>query len=465
MKKLLTTMVTCGLLSFAGSSGATTLEEAVSQSVLNHPEVKGAYHKLQSREADQREAQAGYYPSVDVAAGVGYDYNDNTTTRATGDKNMVARNATLTLQQMLFDGFATPSNVNRTEQEMLADKYSLMSVAENTALSATAAYLNLLKQKQILELSQQNLKTHQRIYREVKKRTDSGLGSTADLSQIEGRLAQSRSNVISATNNYEDAEATYIRVIGAMPKDLQKVQFIGIAMPHTLKGAIKRSVEHNPTMLLAQHDIEAAMYQNELAKAGYYPTVNLELTQDWESHVAGVKQKNTETSAMLQFRYNLFKGGADVAKDESTAALHQQAKDIRDNTYRQVEEGVRLAWNARESLEQQKKYLNRHVIASRETVVAYKKQFELGKRTLLDLLNTENELFESQKSYIEAESDELAARYRILNAMGELLNAFDVAMPPVMTSQDQGSIEPPPVTAGEDKASSQEPQPQAQSKP
>ena len=128
-------------------------------------------------------------------------------------------------------------------------------------------------------------------------------------------------------------------------------------------------------------------------------------------------------------RYNLFKGGADVARSRSTSALYAQAKDIHQNAYRQVEEGTRLAWNARESLNQQKVFLRKHVEASYDTVQAYNKQFLLGRRTLLDMLNTENELFEARRSYINADYDQLLADYRIMNATGRLLDALRITRP------------------------------------
>ena len=114
---------------------------------------------------------------------------------------------------------------------------------------------------------------------------------------------------------------------------------------------------------------------------------------------------------------------------DSTAALYSQAKEIHDNAYREVEEGTRLAWQARESLKKQKEFLQQHVESSYQTVSAYKQQFTLGQRTLLDVLNTENELFEARKSYVNANYDELFAQYRLLNAEGKLLDSLRVARP------------------------------------
>ena len=153
------------------------------------------------------------------------------------------------------------------------------------------------------------------------------------------------------------------------------------------------------------------------------------MDQNWNEDIDAVKGRNDDLTAMVRMRYNLFRGGSDLAESKATSALYSQAKDIHMNAFRQVEEGTRLAWNAKESLAKQKVFLKEHVDASYDTVQAYMKQFGLGQWTLLDVLNTENELFEARRSYITAEYDSLLAEYRILNATGGLLNALNVQQP------------------------------------
>ena len=108
-----------------------------------------------------------------------------------------------------------------------------------------------------------------------------------------------------------------------------------------------------------------------------------------------------------------------------------EAKEIQQRANRQVVEGATLAWNAYEMLSPQKLYIRDHVIASKQTQVAYAQQFNLGQRTLLDLLDTENELFEARKDYLQTEYDEIIAKYRVLNSTGRLLESLRVTRPDV----------------------------------
>ncbi len=140
---------------------------------------------------------------------------------------------------------------------------------------------------------------------------------------------------------------------------------------------------------------------------------------------------NNDILAMVRVRYNLFAGGRDLAREKEASYKIGEAKEIRERAYREVVEGANLAWNAYEFLGPQKQYIREHVIAAKDTQVAYSQQFNLGQRTLLDLLDTENELFEARKDYLTAEYDEVIAKYRVLNATGQLLDSLRVTRPDV----------------------------------
>lgn len=427
MKMKLLVLVMAGIMGAGQMAAAQTLEESVSQTLLNHPQIKEAFDLYQSRKYQIDEAKAGYYPKLDASAGIGPERIKSA--GASERTDMTRRDASITLTQMLFDGFDTNSNVNRTDAEAKAQKLSLQATAENTALRVTEVYLNMLRQQEIFDLSKDNLATHEQILSDITKRTTSGVGSSADLSQIQGRVARAYSNMAAAQNNLDDARAEYLRVVNSEPTDLVEPADGTLVLPASLDDALKNATANNPVLLSAMEDINAAQYQHDGAKANYYPKVSLEAGQSWYEDASGDAGYSDELSAMLRVRYNLFNGGADDARSRSTSALYSQAKDIHMNAYRQVEEGTRLAWQARESLQSQKQYQQQHVEYSYETVRAYKQQFTLGQRTLLDVLNTENELFEARKSLISTQYDELFAQYRILNATGTLLDSLKVQKP------------------------------------
>ncbi len=175
--------------------------------------------------------------------------------------------------------------------------------------------------------------------------------------------------------------------------------------------------------------MDSARFQYQQRKGNYYPTISVEASQIWRDDAGGIEGSSDEFAAMLRLRYNLFNGGSDQDQAESAAYQLNKAKDFRDRTFRSVEEGLRLSWSALDLTVQQKEFLADHVDSASETVIAYQKQYRLGKRTLLDVLNTENELFEARKGYIDSKYDEQFAKYRIFNATGVLLDALRVDTP------------------------------------
>lgn len=207
----------------------------------------------------------------------------------------------------------------------------------------------------------------------------------------------------------------------------------------------------------AAADINAAENERSSAQSSYYPRVTLELDGNWNNNLDGedgiagtgafrtdVGGYNNDLVAMVRVRYNLFAGGKDLAREKEAAYKIGEAKEIRQRAYREVVEGVNLAWNAYEMLTPQKDYIREHVKAAKDTQVAYTQQFNLGQRTLLDLLDTENELFEARKDYLQAEFDEIVAKYRVLNATGRLLDSLKVTRPTVWQGEREyeGGVKP-----------------------
>lgn len=426
-----------------------TLEQAVAHTLDTNPDLRVAFNRFKAREEQVNQALAGYMPTVDITGGYGYEQTDSVSTRRRKNVGDVDSDGVaelnrgefgVSLRQMLFDGFFTSSEVDRSSFEASADQWALLAAAEDIALDVSKVYLNYLRTSEVLKLAEKNLNSHKEIYDQIKQRTDSGLGSTADLSQITGRLARANANVISARNNMLDAKAQFIRVVEAEPVDLIQPVPDADMLPKDLNSGLAVAQENHPILKSATNDIHAAENERSSVQASYYPQVALELNGNWNNDIAGedgvsvipgqdVGGHSNDILAMVRVKYNLFAGGKDLAREKETAYKLGEAKEIRQRAQREVVEGVNLAWNAFEMLGPQKQYIRDHVVAAKDTQSAYTQQFNLGQRSLLDLLDTENELFEARKDYLQAEYDEITAKYRVLNSTGRLLDSLRVTRP------------------------------------
>ncbi|MBW8192065.1 TolC family outer membrane protein [Neiella marina] len=402
---------------------AQTLPQAVQSAVETHPQMLESDRKVREGEQVIQEAQGGYLPSVDVTADWGYQVVDNSTTRANGTDSDTWNNGRVGFEarQMLFDGFATGSDVERTEAFTQAREHQRQATAEAIALAAARVYLDVIRYRTQLQLALENLENHRVIYKQISSRVDRGVGTIADKSQIESRLNNAESNVIAAQNNVLDAESAYIQIVGeSAPRDLLSFRFEERWLPSNKAQAHELVRKQNPVILASKADINEAESRYEYSKSSNYPELDLVLYGDYGDDIDGVNGSDTNYGAMVQMRWNLFRGGSDKANQKASAYVVEQARAINANAHREATQRIDLAWAAYEMLGKQQVFLERYVTASEKTRDAYKKEFNLGKRTLLDMLDSENELFGARNQYTDAQTEYEQAKARVLEAIGSL---------------------------------------------
>ncbi|RJX65059.1 agglutination protein [Vibrio sinensis] len=418
-----------GIFTASTSSYSQTLEQAVAITLGSNPEIKAIYNEYQSAVKQNDAAGGAYLPSVDLDGGIGYEGIDPADSTGRQDTDLTRKELTLSLTQLLWDGNATINDIDRTAADAESLRLQLVADASDMALKVTQVYLDAIKSTEVLALSESNLAVHKEIYRDIRKRAESGIGSTADVSQVEARIAKAHGNLLAAQNNLYDTHTQFHRLVGQQPMGLIYPRADITKLPLSLNDALAQAYERHPVIQISLADVDSARFQYKQSKGNFYPTFSIEASQSWRDDAGGDEGRSDETLAMLRMRYNLYNGGSDDDLSERAAYQLNKAKDFRDNAYRQVEESLRLSWSALDLTLQQKSFLADHVDSSSETVVAYEKQYKIGKRTLLDLLNTENELFQARKDYIDAHYAEQYAKYRIMNATGNLLEALVVDVP------------------------------------
>ena len=424
---------------------AQTLPQAMQQALDVHPEIQAGVNSRIAADYQLRAAQGGYLPRVDLNAGYGRQGTDNATTRANnpGGNHWDTLNrgeSSLRLQQMIFDGFATSSEVGRQQANVNSRAYSLLGTSERTALTVAQVYLEVLTRREFVRLAEDNLRNHERIYDQIKLRTERGVGNGADQDQAEARLAQARNNLITEQTNLADAQVNYLSAVGQMPDELERPAPFMAMLPADLNEARRQMLDNSPILRSAESDIAAAEKQYEAAKSSFYPRFDAELGRNADNNIDGDASHNNGWEAMLRMRFNLYAGGSNKAELESKSYQSNQALDIRNNALRQLNEELGLAWNAMNNANAQVPIAQQYVDHSSKVRGAYQKQFSLGERTLLDLLDSENELFTASRRLEEIKNVQLFTQYRIKATMGELLKSQGVVAP--MASVVQNDVKP-----------------------
>jgi len=409
---------------------AENLRDAVNGTIASNPDVLIAGSERDSVEQQMEQARAGFFPQVDITVGTGWEYSDNPATRATGhgSRNFNRDEAEILLRQLLYDGQGTESEFERNRARVNSHAYDTFSAAESIGLKAVEAYLNVIKGKKLVQLAENNLDNHQQTYDRIVKRGESGISSKADVQQALGRLALAQTNLMSEENKLEDAIAAYTNIVGNKPEYLEEPVTPVNLLPDSMDAALEMALDNHPRLKSAEADVDAARKQYESAKSLFYPRVHLELSGSNNDNLDGIPGKNKDAQAMIRGRYN-FTGGKDIARRQETVFQLDQAREIRNRTHRQVTESMKLSWHAYDTASSQLDYLKTHVDASQQALLAYRKQFNIGQRTLIDLLDQENEVFRANINYINGLYSLAYSAYRILAGTGKLLWALNIELP------------------------------------
>lgn len=415
-----------GALLYLPSAFAQTLTEAVDQTIKTNPDVLIDANRRLSGDYRVEQARAGYYPKIDAEVGIGREWSSNITTRP-GSDTLWRRESGLTLTQMLYDGYAVKNNVEQNQSQVEAAAHRVSDTSERTGLRAVEVYLEVLRRQELVALIQENLAAHEKVYEQIRLRSDSGVGRKADLEQAQARLALSQANLTSAQANLREAKINFQRVTGSMPETLDSPADVSCDLfPVTLDETIGVAFAGHPALHSAIANYEAALAQERAADAPFKPRFDLDLGADWNRNLDGVEYRDNDAYAMLRMKYNLYRGGSDQARVRETQHQNQEALAEVERTKRQIEESTRLSWSALEKAKERLPRLKSHADATALTRDAYAKQFNVGQRTLLDLLDSENELFTARSDYVSGQYEERFARYRLMADMGKLLETLGV---------------------------------------
>ncbi len=433
VKKNILASVVAAVLVVGNGAVAETLREVVQMAVETNPTIGAAAKRKDAADAAVDAAKSGYFLKLDWQNGTGIERSQNSTTLATGNQwvRLNRRIDTMIASQMLWDGLGTRAEVERRRAISDAAAYKVHSAAEDVALQAVDVYLEVLKNKELVRYAKDNLLAHQKTYDQVKLRSDKGVGRRADLDQIEARTSLASANLQSAESTLRDAEIAFQRVVGRNPIALTEVNEAGQVsqVTHLADEAVKTGLSNHPTLKSSYADITQTIAQRELARSLWSPRVELEASYSNNYNLDGVPGPNRDRLVMLFVKWNLFRGGFDYHRLRETAYQIDEANEISRNTTRQVENAVRLAHNAYITARDRLPMLTRYVKSSDATRASYAQQFAIGQRTLLDLLDAENEYFTARTTYATGKYIEYSAKYRTLNAMGLLLSTFNIKQP------------------------------------
>ena len=412
----------------ASTAGPGTLSHAVETAVLTHPEIQARFNDFISTLEGQEIARGAMRPQVSAQGWVGKEWRSGNSDVPPRQWNRPGYS--LELRQLLFDGMSTANLVRQNGFEKLAAYYDLLATIDSVASETAGAYLDVQRYREMERLARENFAVHQSTLGLLQERQDSGVGRGVDFQQARGRLALAQSNLMTESNNLNDVTQRYQRLVGVPPAPtLLKAADVKTALPDEPKNFLE-SVRSNPGILARQAQYRATEYGIQAAQGRNMPTVELRAASGTDREQPGIEYRNVQNSSVqLNMSYRLYSGGADQAGVRQSKARSFAARDMRDHTCRNLQQDLSIAWNAIMLLQAQMPFLLQHEKATSSVRTAYMQQFQIGERTLMDLLDTENELFDSRRALVNAQYDLKKAQLQWLALSHRLLPTLGLSDP------------------------------------
>lgn len=418
------------LMGASGVAKAETLSEAVAYMIKAHPDVRSQSYSRLATEQEVLQAKAGYLPTIDFTAGAGVNRQHEPRFDTAWPNTAV-----ISVRQNVFRFFGTQSEVERQEARVRSKALLLHGSIESLALLGSKAYLNVLRNMQLYELAKENLINHQRIYDQVKLRSESGVDKRADFDQVAGRMALAQSNVVAAYANLIDARTDYQAVIGHVPGQLVVPEPVDSAIPVNMEEAEKVAVENNATIQSAKADLDARNAQHRTAKSQLYPSIDVALDYKWQKDIDNVAGRREGFQAMGYITFNIFNGGWNKARLSQTSYEITEAEEIMNNSKRQTIQSIRLSYEAQRAFKDRVAYLEEYVKSAKLTSDSFNAQWSIGRRTMFDLLDSQAEYINAKASLVNAKMDKQYSDYRVLSGLTKLIPYLGLSLP------DQARIE------------------------
>lgn len=406
-----------------------SLKDAVAEALATNPEILQAAENREAIEFELRQAKGLYLPTIDLNAVAGTRRLDNATRRRLGvdQDTLTPAEVGLAINQTVFDGGNRRSEVERQAARVDGASMRVYERSEGIALRVVQEYLEILLQAEIIKEIRSNVGFHQQMLGEIRKSEQGGALTAADTTQAQERLLAAQAQYEQATEDLEVAKIRFQKLVGRQIGDPKYPGSVSGALPKTLDAAVTQARAQSPRIAATSADVDAADAHARGARSAYLPTIALTGRAQYGQDSDGAEDNGTDLEALVVARWNLYRGGQDVAREQERIRRASEQRYALHQAYRETEETVRTAWDRRFKQAELAGTLTKQAAANGRLVTAYNEQFRVGQRSLLDVLEAQNTRYNVT---VQAKTSAYASvfeEYRILAATGSLARTMGSA--------------------------------------
>ena len=407
----------------SGTAWSASLEEALLAAYDNNPTLLAQRASLRVTNEGVSQAVSGWRPTVTGTGSLGALSSETDSNGTTTDSDRSFYSAALSVTQNLYAGGGTESGIAAAEADVLSARASLAATEQTVLFDAATAYLDVLRDIAVLELNQQNEKRLQKQLEATQDRFDVGEVTRTDVAQAESRLSRARADTISAAGSLETSKANYEQIVGEPIDGRVATPVLNLGLPLSREEAITLSSEKNPTIVAARHNYDSAVLDVDSVESSMYPSLDLVGAANYNSETSSEDVDYEDASIRLNLTVPIYQQGlvsSQVRQAKETASVARvQIEAERRNV-------VELATSSWENLKTTRAQIEAQQDEVRATTIAFEgveQEAIVGSRTVLDVLDAEQELLDAKVSLVRTQRDENVAQFALLAAVGGLTMA------------------------------------------
>jgi len=415
---------------------AMSITEVVQDAIANHPQIQVEKASLSIQKERLTQVRAGYLPSVDLSYSVGPEVT-KTPANLREEADLVRQEASATLTQNIFTGLGTKYAMEEQEAIILSSDSTVQESANALALEASTAYLNTLKTLELYNIAKENVVVHDKYLQQIKEKVDAGIVRNSDYEQTLSRYENAKNSEYVAKQNHFIATYQLQRILPGIDPNALEEPMANVLPTEEVDALVEMAMKNNPTLSVTRNDIKAADAAVGRAQAAYYPSADIVAKGYWNENVHGlgyntvteeddIESQDSGYSGMLVLNYNIFNGLADMANEQANKYILLQEHSTLADAKLFVEANTRVAWITYKMTKEQLVYIDKNIEASAKTVSDYQQEHELGRRSIIDLLNIELEYNNARNRKANTKYDSLIAYYQILSHTGKILEEMNV---------------------------------------
>lgn len=426
-QSLLAGVMAAAVIAVATPASAQSIFEALSETYKTNPTLQAERAYLRAVDENVAIAKSGYRPTLALTGGY-RDTNNNVDSNSTygrvGGGDTTTKSMAAVVSQPLFNGFSTVNSVKAADQTVRAEQNNLFNVEQDVLLSASTAYLDVVRDRAIVDLQKNNEKLLKKRLDETQQRFNVGEVTRTDVSQAEARYSQAKSDRIASEGDLEVSKAVYAKIIGSMPEDLEDPKMIKDYLPESYEEALNTALKNNYSIRRAKHLFNSKGYEVYANTGALLPQLS------FDASASKIKSENdsaltgdTTTDGVewgLNLTIPLYKGGENRAKIRQSKHQKWQAQEQVLETERQVKATVSSAWEYMKANESKIYAIKDQVKANEIALDGVQKEEALGNRTILDVLDAYQELLNSNVNEVTARRDYYVSAMNLLVSMGKL---------------------------------------------